>query len=83
MKPVDGGFPYDCGLDCVHVDAQWPLLPGVAWWLFTCLCAFVVLIAKTRPYLSFEEIAFASVPVGTIFAGWITFLASCLLNELG
>jgi len=83
MKPIDDGYSYDCGAQCVHIDSQWPFLPGVAWWLFTCLCAFVVLVAKTRPHLSLDEIAFASIPVGTIFAGWITFLASCLLNELG
>ena len=83
MKPVDDGYPYDCGDECVHVDSTWPILPGVAWWLMTVGCAFVVLTARTHPHLSLLEISFASVPVGTIFAAWITFLCSCLLNELG
>ena len=83
MKPVDDGYVYNCGLDCVHVDAPWPFLPGVGWWLLTLLCAFVVLTARTSPYLSLTEIALATIPVGTIAAAWITYLVSCLLNELG
>lgn len=49
---------------------------------WTLLLAFMVLTTHLYPTLSLTEIAFASVPVGTIGGAWIFFLITMLLNFL-
>lgn len=55
---------------------------GQIWWVGTMCAAFVSLVAKLYPHFTVTEILFASIPVGTIGGAWVSYLVSCIFNEI-
>jgi hypothetical protein len=66
----------------IHTHAVAAKMLGVMWYGFTLASAFVLLVARIGPRLSFGELALASVPVGTIGGAWLFYLCACLLSNM-